>query len=64
VSGLTQLSVPDIRVDTYIFIILMLPDRFWNTVTQLLYSYVIGAGMLTWSEMVSGEQTTNVNVTF
>jgi hypothetical protein len=45
VSGLIQPSVAEIRVDTYTFIILFLPDSFQNVVTQPLSSYVSGAGL-------------------
>jgi hypothetical protein len=45
VSILIQPSVADIRVDTYTFIIFFLPDRFWNIVTQPLFSYVSGVRM-------------------
>ena len=45
VSGLIQPSVADIRVETYTFIILFLPDRFQNMFTQPLFSYVSVAGM-------------------
>ena len=45
VSGLIQPSVADVRVVTYTFVIVFLPDRFWNMVTQPLFSYISGAGM-------------------